>query len=58
MVEKNIVCSSCRKRVANDVGSVMFPCPFCGKTKIIRCKHCRQIVVKYKCDECGFEGPN
>jgi len=33
-------------------------CPKCGKYQIIRCKHCREIVAKYKCPECGFVGPN
>ena len=52
------VCSSCKKRLTNDVGSVILNCPKCGKGKITRCKHCRQIAVKYTCPECGFEGPN
>ncbi|MEA3430668.1 MAG: zinc finger domain-containing protein [Nanoarchaeota archaeon] len=51
-------CSSCKKKIANLTGSVNFKCPKCGKTTIIRCKHCRQIVAKYRCPECGFEGPN
>lgn len=44
--------------IANDDGSVMFPCPKCGETQIVRSKHSRQIVTKYVCNECGFEGPN
>jgi hypothetical protein len=39
-------------------GVVKFLCPKCSKPEIIRCKHCREIVAKYKCPECGFEGPN
>lgn len=44
--------------VANDDGSVMFPCPQCGKEVVVRSKHSRQIVTKYVCSKCGFEGPN
>lgn len=55
---ENLYCSSCKKRVVNLVGSVKFSCPNCGKADIVRCKHCRQIVAKFKCPECGFEGPN
>ena len=58
MVKKQVACCSCNRTITNDVGSVRFPCPGCGNTEIVRCKHCRQIVVRYKCYECGFEGPN
>ena len=51
-------CSSCKKKIENDPGAVAFKCPNCGKQEIVRCTHCRQIVAKYKCPECGFEGPN
>jgi Zn-ribbon RNA-binding protein len=34
-----------------------FACPNCGKSKIIRGKHCREISNTYKCEVCGFEGP-
>lgn len=44
--------------VANDDGSVMFPCPQCGEEAVVRSKHSRQIVTKYVCSKCGFEGPN
>ncbi|MFH1506513.1 MAG: zinc finger domain-containing protein [archaeon] len=57
-MDKPLECISCKKRLTNDKGSVRFMCPSCGKHEIIRCKKCRQIVVKYKCPECGFEGPN
>lgn len=57
MAEKQ-VCSSCKEQIANDVGSVKFMCPNCGKFQIIRCRHCRKIAARYKCHECGFEGPN
>ncbi|MFH1510736.1 MAG: zinc finger domain-containing protein [Candidatus Woesearchaeota archaeon] len=51
-------CSSCKKSITNSRGSVVFKCPQCKKTDIVRCKHCRQTVVKYACPECGFVGPN
>ena len=38
--------------------SVTFPCPGCGKGKIKRTFHERQLASKYICDKCGFEGPN
>ncbi|MBI4450923.1 RNA-binding protein [Candidatus Woesearchaeota archaeon] len=53
-----IVCGSCKTPVANMGGVARFPCPKCAKTEIIRCSHCRAIAAKYKCHECGFEGPN
>ncbi|MBU0471360.1 MAG: DUF1610 domain-containing protein [Nanoarchaeota archaeon] len=55
MIDK---CNSCKKVLTNDTGSVSFLCPKCGKHTIIRCKNCRQIVAKYSCPGCGFEGPN
>jgi predicted RNA-binding Zn-ribbon protein involved in translation (DUF1610 family) len=48
-------CASTKQNISNDVGSVSFPCPSCGK-KIIRSKNARQNVVKYTCG-CGFVGP-
>lgn len=57
-MEKKYLCSSCKQDITNDPGSVRFPCPACAKTEIIRCKSCRQLAAKYKCHECGFEGPN
>jgi hypothetical protein len=58
MVEQQSKCGSCKANLANLEGSAKFQCPNCSKTTIIRCKHCRKIAAKYKCDECGFEGPN
>ncbi|MFC1697487.1 zinc finger domain-containing protein [Nanoarchaeota archaeon] len=57
-MEKEIICLSCKVKLANLTGSVKFKCPKCGEFEIIRCKHCRDIVAKYKCAACGFEGPN
>jgi len=54
----NLVCASCKKSIKNITGTAMFKCPKCGKYEIIRCKHCREIAVKYVCPECEFSGPN
>ena len=51
-------CTSCNTPLANDTGATYFLCPNCGKYEIARCRKCREIVVKYKCPECGFIGPN
>lgn len=58
MTENKEVCISCKKELANSEGNVKFQCPSCGKHTIVRCKNCREIVAKYKCPGCGFEGPN
>jgi len=52
------ICSSCKKKVANDKGSVCFICPNCNKFEIVRCTNCRSNATKYTCSECGFVGPN
>ncbi len=51
-------CSSCKTLITNIEGSALFPCPKCGKTEIVRCRHCRETAVRYTCRECGFSGPN
>jgi Zn-ribbon RNA-binding protein len=51
-------CISCKRRIGNDPGSVVFTCPKCGQYEMSRCKRCRQIVAKYNCPSCNFEGPN
>ncbi len=43
--------------LANDIGATSFPCPQCGTT-IFRTRKDREIVIKYVCSSCGFEGPN
>jgi LSD1 subclass zinc finger protein len=58
MVKEQLKCGSCKAIIANLTGSAKFQCPKCGKSTIIRCKHCRSIAVKYKCHECNFTGPN
>lgn len=50
-------CNSCKKEITNETGAVEFPCPQCGKSIIIRCEHCREVVATYSCPSCGFEGP-
>jgi predicted RNA-binding Zn-ribbon protein involved in translation (DUF1610 family) len=55
---KELACLSCKRKVMNEAGTVIFNCPSCGKSQIVRCGHCRNIAAKYKCHECGFSGPN
>ena len=55
-MEKELKCSSCKKRAST--GTTTFKCPSCGKSDIIRCKHCREIAAKYTCPDCKFTGPN
>ncbi|MFT4311023.1 MAG: zinc finger domain-containing protein [Candidatus Woesearchaeota archaeon] len=50
-------CTSTNTRITNDSGSVVFKCPKCGH-EIVRSKKARQIVARYVCPSCGFEGPN
>lgn len=52
------VCTSCKKRVAAIESTTRFPCPKCHKAEIVRCGQCRRAMVRYTCQECGFEGPN
>ncbi|MCJ2520535.1 MAG: zinc finger domain-containing protein [Candidatus Thermoplasmatota archaeon] len=49
-------CVSCGQPLT-EKGSVLFPCPMCGKAIIGRCGRCRNQSVPYACEECGFEGP-
>ncbi len=56
--EKKPKCLSFNKPITNDRGSVQFDCPSCGKYKIVRSSQARKTVAKYKCPNCGFEGPN
>jgi predicted RNA-binding Zn-ribbon protein involved in translation (DUF1610 family) len=51
------ICTSCKKKVVNDNGSVVFNCPQCNESEIVRCTNCRDNASKYHC-ACGFEGPN
>ena len=51
-------CISCKKKIDNISGSVLFQCPGCNDFEIIRCGECRKIAVKYTCPKCGLVGPN
>jgi predicted RNA-binding Zn-ribbon protein involved in translation (DUF1610 family) len=57
-MEKQLLCSSCKKRITNTKGTAIFNCPNCGKSEIIRCIDCRKTATKYTCSQCGFTGPN
>jgi hypothetical protein len=58
MAEKKYYCVSCKKEIENLSKASKFMCPNCGKKEIIRCSECREKIIKYVCEECGFEGPN
>lgn len=58
MLMKKLMCNSCHKEILNEKGSVSFKCPNCGAVEIVRCSHCREIGVRYRCSGCEFEGPN
>jgi len=51
-------CISCGKELTNLKGSVIMPCPGCGKQEIARCFYCRRQAARYNCPECRFSGPN
>ncbi|MBT3298070.1 RNA-binding protein [archaeon] len=51
-------CISTKKRIDNDIGSVSFMCPSCGKFEIVRSSFARKNAMKYTCPNCGFTGPN
>jgi len=51
-------CISCKKKIDNSKGSVVFKCPGCSEYEIVRCAGCRKVSAKYKCPSCEFEGPN
>lgn len=57
-MDKQLTCISCKRRITNERSATRFMCPKCGKYEIVRCGHCRDIVAKYTCPECGFTGPN
>ena len=55
---ESIKCTSCKISIVNLEGTSKFKCPKCSKEEIVRCPKCRELVVKYTCPSCGFEGPN
>ncbi len=54
---KGKFCSTCGANLVSEETFVEFSCPKCGNTTIGRCKKCKNLSNKYKCAECGFEGP-
>ncbi|HIH11056.1 TPA: RNA-binding protein [Candidatus Woesearchaeota archaeon] len=52
------LCTSCKRKVVNDKGSVSFRCPQCTNYDFVRCASCRTIAVKFACPNCSFIGPN
>ncbi len=52
------ICSSCKKKIVNDPGAVVFKCPKCADMELVRCTNCRSNAVKYHCASCEFTGPN
>ena len=57
-MEEQNRCVSTGRDISNDSGSVTFKCPNCGIGEIIRSQQSRRLASKYKCANCGFEGPN
>lgn len=53
-----IISSSTKDRITNDSGSVQFPCPACSESTVVRTTKERKLAIKYKCEKCGFTGPN
>ncbi len=58
MTEKELICTSCKTKISNVKGSVIFKCPNCLDNEIVRCLHCRKISSKYSCSNCKYSGPN
>jgi len=54
---KEKVCISCNRKITAIPHSTSFKCPKCNSYLIVRCGDCRRSAVKYKCPNCGFEGP-
>jgi len=50
-------CTSCGVKIEAEDRWVRFPCPKCGKQKIIRCDKCKRLMNAYECKKCGFIGP-
>jgi predicted RNA-binding Zn-ribbon protein involved in translation (DUF1610 family) len=51
-------CSSTKRELTNDQGSVVFKCPNCLKSDIVRSHQSRVLATKYVCPSCQFQGPN
>lgn len=50
-------CTSCGKLVEAEQFWVEFPCPSCGKARVIRCEKCKGMENPYTCPSCAFKGP-
>jgi len=50
-------CTSCGVKIEAEEKWVRFPCPKCGKQRIIRCDKCKKLMNSYECKKCGFIGP-
>ncbi|MBU0929944.1 MAG: RNA-binding protein [Nanoarchaeota archaeon] len=57
-MEIDLKCNSCKENIDQNKGSSVFKCPSCAKQKIIRCNRCKKTGIRYKCNSCGFIGPN
>jgi len=57
LMERSMVCTSCGKGITTEKFWVEFPCPVCGKSRIIRCEKCKSLENKYECVKCKFIGP-
>ena len=55
-MSEQAICITSKEKLG--VGSTSFLCPNCSKVTIHRCFHCRELAARYKCPDCGFEGPN
>lgn len=54
---KEMLCSSCGKRIEAEDFWVEFPCPSCAKNQVIRCEKCKTMENPYTCTGCKFSGP-
>ena len=51
------LCTSCNRPVKPGERATKFYCPNCHQVLIWRCEKCRKFSRRYKCSNCGFEGP-
>jgi len=50
-------CTSCTRPILPGTKAVRFNCPNCHQVLIWRDELCRKFSRRYKCVNCGFEGP-
>ena len=58
MIKKDFKSKTETVDTVNPVGTVVFKCPSCRKANVVRIPFERKNCIKYRCDSCGFEGPN